>query len=152
MAGRITIDRMVRIHGTCVAIGDTGVLLRGISGSGKSDLALRLIDEGAALVADDHVEVTLEGPGLLARAPATIAGMIEVRGLGLFRLPYCDAPLALLFDMTPGQAVERLPDPDAETILGVTIPRHRLNPWEGSAAAKVRLAVAAAKGSVGLLS
>ena len=143
---------MVRIHGTCVAIGDTGVLLRGISGSGKSDLALRLIDEGAALVADDHVEVTLEGPGLLARAPATIAGMIEVRGLGLFRLAYRDAPLTLLFDLTPGQTIERLPEPDSETILGVAIPRHRLNPWEGSATAKVRLAVAAAKGTVGLLS
>jgi len=78
---------MLRIHGTCVALSGLGVLLRGPSGSGKSDLALRLIDGGAKLVADDQVELALDAAGrVMARAPATLSGLLEVRGIGPAKL------------------------------------------------------------------
>jgi HPr kinase/phosphorylase len=77
----------VNIHASCVAIGRQGVLLLGKSGSGKSDLALRLIDRGAMLVADDRTILCLVNGALHARAPATIKGLLEVRGLGIVRFP-----------------------------------------------------------------
>ena len=70
------------VHATCVAIGDRAVLLCGPSGSGKSDLALRLIDGGAQLVADDQVVLRAEGGRIVARAPEALAGRMEVRGIG----------------------------------------------------------------------
>ncbi|MGE3652127.1 MAG: HPr kinase/phosphorylase, partial [Reyranellaceae bacterium] len=76
-----------QIHATCVALPEGGVLLRGDSGAGKSDLALRLIDGGARLVADDRTDLMREGDLLIARAPTSIAGLIEARGLGILRLP-----------------------------------------------------------------
>src|SRR5690606_32729552 len=78
---------MATIHATCVALGDTGILLRGRSGSGKSDLALRLIDGGALLVADDRVALSLEGGRVIARPPAALAGYLEVRGVGPMPVP-----------------------------------------------------------------
>src|SRR3981189_3410655 len=75
------------IHASCVAIGARGVLLLGASGTGKSDLALRLIDEGAKLVADDRT-ILFTAKGMLhARAPASIKGLLEIRGLGIVELP-----------------------------------------------------------------
>ena len=143
---------MQRIHGTCVKIGESGVLLRGESGAGKSDLALRLIDQGALLVSDDQVELSPSGQILIARAPERIAGMIEVRGVGLFRLPYRDAPLRLIVDLvSANHPLERLPEIAKETILDVSIPRFDLNPWEMSAMAKVRMALLAAMGDASYL-
>lgn len=143
---------MQRIHGTCVKIGESGVLLRGESGAGKSDLALRLIDQGALLVSDDQVELSPSGQILIARAPERIAGMIEVRGVGLFRLPYRDAPLRLIVDLvSANRPLERLPEIAKETILDVSIPRFDLNPWEMSAMAKVRMALLAAMGDASYL-
>ena len=87
---------MSLIHGTCVAIGSCGVLLRGAPGSGKSDLALRLLGQAhldAWLVADDQVQLSRRGNELWAQAPASIASLIEVRGLGIIRL---DVGLVLL--------------------------------------------------------
>jgi serine kinase of HPr protein (carbohydrate metabolism regulator) len=135
---------MIRVHASCVALRDTGVLLRGPSGAGKSDLALRLIDGGAALVADDYVELTRHGERVVATAPASITGLIEVRALGVFSLPVrFSAEIGLIVDLVAADAVERLPEPTVETILGCTIERVGLCPWEPSAAAKVRLAVQA---------
>src|SRR5437588_5560986 len=95
-------DDRVLMHGTAVAIDGRGVLLRGPSGSGKSDLALRLIDAGARLVADDQTELRRDGDAIIARAPPTIAGMIEVRGLGIVRIEALPAaPVALLVDLVP---------------------------------------------------
>src|SRR5690606_18170052 len=74
---------MLLIHATCVVIGEIGVILRGPSGSGKSDLALRLVDTGGLLVADDQVFLSVENGALVARAPPTISGKLEVRGLGI---------------------------------------------------------------------
>ena len=135
------------LHATTVAIGGHAVLLRGTSGSGKSDLALRLIDAGARLVADDQSELWRDGDAVLVRAPEPIAGMIEVRGVGIIRVePLSVAPLALIVDLVALQHVERLPEPSSETIFGLAIPLVALAPFEASAPIKLRLALAAATG------
>ena len=88
------------VHATAVAIDGRAVLLRGASGSGKSDLGLRLIDAGGRLVADDQSELRRQGRMIIVRAPATIAGLIEVRGVGLFRVDaLSEAPVALIADL-----------------------------------------------------
>jgi RNase adaptor protein for sRNA GlmZ degradation len=121
------------------------VLLRGPSGAGKSDLALRLIEGGARLVADDQVLLAAEDGRLVARAPAPIAGQIEVRGLGIVSVPTAEAaPVLLMADLVAPDAVERLPEPARETILGVELARVALAPFEASAPAKLRLALAQA--------
>jgi serine kinase of HPr protein (carbohydrate metabolism regulator) len=137
---------MALIHASCVEIDGSAALLRGAPGSGKSDLALRLIDSGARLVADDQVEVVAIRGELIASAPDTIAGLVEVRGLGLVRLPDAKftprARLSLVIDLGPSAAVARLPEAAAVTIEGVTLPLLVLAPFEASAPAKVRLALA----------
>jgi serine kinase of HPr protein (carbohydrate metabolism regulator) len=134
-------------HATSVAIGERAVLLRGPSGSGKSDLALRLIDAGARLVADDQSEVWRHGEALLVRCPATIAGMIEVRGVGIVKVEALpEARLALIADLVAMQHIERLPEPRNETILGLPVPLVAIAPFEVSAPIKLRLALAAATG------
>ena len=75
------------VHGTCIEIDGLGVLLRAPSGGGKSDLALRLIDDGAHLVADDQVQLTARAGRLVATAPLRISGRMEVRGLGIVEVP-----------------------------------------------------------------
>jgi HPr kinase/phosphorylase len=137
---------MVRVHGTCVELGGAGILLRGPSGSGKSDLALRLIDGGAVLVADDQVELRREGETVRASAPASLRGKMEVRGVGIVGMTARDgAALALVIDLA-GPPVERLPEPASQDLLGVALPLLRLDPFEASAAAKVRVALGAGRG------
>jgi HPr kinase/phosphorylase len=132
------------LHATTVAIDGRAVLLRGKSGSGKSDLALRLIDAGARLIADDQSELWREGDSVLVRAPSTISGLIEARGIGILRVdPLLVAPLALIADLVAPQHVERLPEPNSETIFGLQIPLVAIAPFEASAVAKLRLALAA---------
>jgi HPr kinase/phosphorylase len=129
------------VHGTAVAIDGGAVLIRGPSGAGKSDLALRLIDAGAALLADDQALLRREGKRVLVRAPPAIAGLIEVRGLGVLRLDAIEeAPLSLVVDLVAPEAVERLPPTRSESILGLSLPLIALAPFEASAAAKLRLA------------
>lgn len=135
---------MIRVHGTSVALGGDGILLRGPSGSGKSDFALRLIDEGGRLVADDQTELRLVGGELSMSAPATIAGQIEVRGIGILRLPALPAaPLRLVVDLVAPAQVERLPEPRRTELLGRQVPLLALAPFEASAPAKLRLALGA---------
>jgi serine kinase of HPr protein (carbohydrate metabolism regulator) len=130
------------VHATCVAIGGRGVLLRGASGSGKSDLALRLIDEGAKLVSDDQVRISRRGEKLIARAPRTIAGKIEVRGIGIVALaPRASVPIAIVVDLTSRAKIERMPQPQRWQCMGRSVPKLRLDPFEPSAPAKLRLAV-----------
>src|SRR4051794_39658401 len=132
------------MHATAVAINGWAVLLRGPSGSGKSDLALRLIDTGARLVADDQSELLRCGEGLIVRAPATIAGLLEVRGLGILRLDaLAEAPVALVADLVASDRVDRLPPRRAATILGMVMPLIEIAPFEASAVAKLRLALRA---------
>jgi len=145
-------DRLF-IQATCVAIDGMGVLLRGPSGSGKSDLALRLIDGGARLVADDGVDLRRQGERLFASlppgAPESVRGRIELRGLGILPAPaVAEAPLDLVIDLVAVDALERLPEPLTIELLGVALPLLRLSAREPSAAAKVRLAVRAGPRSI----
>jgi HPr kinase/phosphorylase len=132
------------VHGTAVAIDGGVVLLRGPSGRGKSDLALRLIDAGARLVADDQVLLQRAGTQVLACAPTALAGLFEIRGLGIVKVDaLAAAPLALIADLVLPDAVERLPERRVETILGLDLPLIALAPFEVSAAAKLRFALRA---------
>lgn len=133
----------IQIHATCVAFDEGGVLLRGPSGAGKSDLALRLIDRGARLVADDRVDLDRRAcGGLRARPPAALAGLIEVRGLGILRVPFvAEARIALIVDLMPREQVERLPEDRFEDLLGVAVRRLALDPFDGSAPLKLSIAV-----------
>jgi serine kinase of HPr protein (carbohydrate metabolism regulator) len=134
----------ILLHATAVAIDGQAVLLRGPSGSGKSDLALRLIDAGGRLVADDQSEVRRCGDGLLVCAPATIAGLFEVRGLGILRLDAAaEAPVAMIADLVAAERIERLPRRRTGTILEIAVPLIEIAPFEVSAPAKLRLALRA---------
>lgn len=146
---------MITLHATCITLFDHGVLLRGPSGSGKSDLALRLIDQGAMLVGDDYCHYHAQDGGLYAAPIETIAGLLEVRGIGIVRLPYHPkARVRLVVDLVPptsqdpAQRIERLPPWQETEIAGVSLPFIRLYPFEDSAAAKVRLAVRLATGII----
>jgi HPr kinase/phosphorylase len=138
------------VHATSVAMKAgrrwAAVLLRGPSGSGKSDLALRLIEDGARLIADDQTHLARKGRALLASPPPSLAGMIEVRGQGIVKLPrgrlMASAPLALLVDLVRAEDVERMPEPACEALQDVELPRLALAPFEASAVAKLRLALA----------
>lgn len=130
----------LRLHATCVAQGGRGILLRGPPGSGKSDLALRLIDRGAVLVADDQVLIKRRGRALLARAPAGLHGLIEVRGIGILRVVAVEARLDLVIDLGEPPA-DRLPEPASSDLLGLPLRTIRLDPRVPSAAAMVRLAL-----------
>jgi HPr kinase/phosphorylase len=133
---------MIRVHGTSVALAGEGVLIRGPSGSGKSDLALRLIDEGARLIADDQTELRRLGGTVRLSAPAEIAGLLEVRGLGILRLPFTSAPLRLVVDLVEaGQPIERLPEPLTCALAGLACPLLLLDPFTASAPAKLRWAL-----------
>jgi len=143
--------RSMHVHATCIALGGDagwqGVLLLGESGAGKSELALRLIDAGARLVADDQTILTTDDGVLQASAPPAIAGLIEARGLGLLALPAAHrldrvAPVAAV-ELVAASQLERLPDPDRIHFLDVALPRWQVVPFEPSAAARIRLGVAA---------
>lgn len=132
------------VHATAIAIAGRALLLRGPPGAGKSDLAFRLIDGGARLVADDQAELRRAGKRILVSAPAAIAGLIEVRGIGIIRLDALkEAQLTLLVDLVSPAEVERLPGHRFENVVGLSIPLIALAAFEASAAAKLRLALGA---------
>ena len=129
-----------RLHATTVAIDGVAVMIEGASGSGKSDLALRLIDRGATLVSDDQTLVVRSGKGLLARAPTTIAGQIEVRGIGILTMPHVDdVPVGLLVRVDG--AIERMPERRARKIAGIDVRQFAVDPFHTSAPIKVELAL-----------
>ncbi|MGG5810252.1 HPr kinase/phosphorylase [Falsiroseomonas sp. CW058] len=141
------------LHASCAALEGEGVLILGPPGAGKSDLVLRLIGRGWQLVADDQVEVEAGEGALLAAPPGPLRGMLEVRGLGLFRdLPVAaPARLRLAVDLLPpGSAPPRLPAPAGFEALGHRLPRVALSGREASAPDKVALAFAAARGRVAM--
>jgi len=143
---------MERVRGTCIAVDGRGVLLRGRSGAGKSDLALRLIESGAQLVADDYTIVASEAGALVASAPPELRGLLEVRGIGIVPTQaLAKAALIAVVDLVDGAEVERIPEPETTEILGVGVPLFRLSALEPSAAAKVRLAARVADGRTVLL-
>lgn len=130
------------VHGSSVMIEGRGVLIRGQSGAGKSDLALRLIDRGATLLSDDYTYIVREGDAIIGSAPETIAGLIEVRGLGLVPVPHAQrAPLTLVVQLTT-ETPERYPDPLPRlTLCGLSLPLLMLNGFEASVPIKIELAL-----------
>ncbi|MFL9839420.1 aldolase [Sphingomonas sp. ST-64] len=129
------------LHATSVAIDGRAVLIEGRSGEGKSDLALRLIDRGALLVADDYTICARTNGVLHACAPANIAGKIEVRGIGVVAMPHADrAPIALIVSIL--DAPPRMPEgPRTRRIAGVDVPEVMLPALEPSAPIKIELAL-----------
>ncbi len=131
-------------EGTCIAIHGKGVLLLGPSGSGKSDLALRLMHEGAELVSDDVVVLKAGKEGVIASAPPTIAGLLEVRGVGIVRVDFCKSvPLFLVIKLVDRALVERIPETQHYDCLGQLIPLLSLHAFDASAPAKLFTAVEA---------
>lgn len=129
------------LHASCVALGDRAVLIEGRSGSGKSDLALRLIDRGGRLVSDDYVIVTRRDGALWATAPANIAGKIEVRGIGIVAMEAIkEARVGLVIQLADNP--ERMPEPRGmRRIAGVDLPEMALPSLEASAPIKIEIAL-----------
>ena len=129
------------VHATTVARDGRAVLISGPSGSGKSDLALRLLDCGFTLVSDDQTIVRRDGDRLLASAPTTIAGKLEVRGIGIVEVAYvADVPVALLVELSGD--IQRLPDDSRlRPIMGLDVPIVGIDAMAASAASKVSLAL-----------
>ncbi|MET0568112.1 MAG: HPr kinase/phosphatase C-terminal domain-containing protein [Hyphomicrobiaceae bacterium] len=140
------------VHGTCIALESGAAILQGPSGAGKSDLALRCIMQpahingrplAARLVADDQVMLERRAASLWARPPATIAGKLEVRGLGIVDVPHApEAQVRLVVQLVgPGDRIERLPQLAEVGMLGVMLPVVQVAPFEASAPLKVLLAL-----------
>ena len=143
----------IQIHASCVALSGAGVLLRGRPGAGKSDLALRLVDGGGALVADDLCEIRRAGSRLLADLPTAVdpafRGRIALRGIGFLTLPYAGStPLALVADLEPGTSVDGGESGREVIYLGVPLPLIVLDPFQASAAAKLRLLAKVGAGAI----
>ena len=122
-------------NASCVSIGGRGLLITGEPGSGKSSLALALIDRGAVLIGDDGATLTFAGGRVVASPPPNIAGLIEVRNVGLIRLPTTSAPLALVVKLS--RDTQRQPHAaGTHTLLGLSIPLIAL--WPDSHALPLR--------------
>ncbi len=139
------------VHGTCVALGNTGALLRGLCGAGKSDLALRFLFLPAevlaarpALVADDQVILRRIGKSIVATCPPVLSGKIEVRGLGIATAPFVapETGLELIASLDGSCDSPRFPEGDQwETVLGMPVRHIHLDPFELSAPIKLALAL-----------
>jgi len=129
------------VHGSTVAIGGRAVLITGPSGSGKSDLTLRLVDRGFSLVSDDQTIVKKDGGRLVASAPPTIAGKLEIRGIGIIDMEQIDnVAVALIVELTGD--IQRMPDDSRERpILGIKLPLITIDAMTASAPSKVVLAL-----------
>ena len=129
------------LHASCVAKDGRAVLLGGPSGSGKSDLALRLLDRGFTLVSDDRTVIRKEGVQLLATAPETIKGKLEIRGIGIVDMATVqNVPLAMVVELTSDML--RMPDDSRERlILGIGVPLINVDALTASAPSKVELAL-----------
>jgi serine kinase of HPr protein (carbohydrate metabolism regulator) len=147
-------DGATHLHATAVALGKRAALLRGASGSGKSDLAFRFLtlpqesllalggDPHALprLVSDDQTQLTIEDGKLIARAPATIRGKLEVRGVGLIKVAHVEqAEIVCVVDLVRLESIERMPEPAHMAVLGLNVPKFLLTPFEVSAALKLAL-------------
>lgn len=129
------------IHASAVASEGRAVLIAGPSGSGKSDLALRLLDRGFTLVSDDRTLIRKDGGRLIASAPQNIAGKLEIRGIGIVQMDAInDVPVGLFVELT--SEIQRLPDENRERpVLGVRVPLISIDAMSASAPSKVALAL-----------
>ena len=129
------------LHASTVALDGRAVMISGPSGSGKSDLALRLLDRGFVLVSDDQTIVRRVGDRLIASAPPNIAGKLEIRGVGIVDMETVeDMPVALLVELT--SEIQRLPDDSRERpVLGIALPLISVDAMTASAPSKVALAL-----------
>ena len=129
------------VHASTVAIDGRAVLISGPSGSGKSDLTLRLLDRGFTLVSDDRTIIRREGDRLIASAPPSIAGKLEIRGIGIIDMDFVtDVAVSLLVELTSD--FQRLPDDSRERpMLGVPLPLVSIDAMTASAPSKVALAL-----------
>jgi serine kinase of HPr protein (carbohydrate metabolism regulator) len=129
------------LHASTVATEGRAVVIIGPSGSGKSDLALRLLDRGFTLVSDDQTTIKKDGERLIASAPPNIAGKMEVRGIGIVPMEtVASVPVALLVELT--SEIQRLPDENRERpVLGVRVPLISIDAMTASAPSKVALAL-----------
>jgi serine kinase of HPr protein (carbohydrate metabolism regulator) len=155
---------VVMVHATAIAVGGRAALIRGPSGSGKSDLALRCLAlpatgaltagahaagalaasaEPVLLVADDVVMLApaSDGESILASCPPAIVGLLEVRGIGIVPVRHVTgARLAAVFDIVAADvAIERLPEPEVVHWFGIAVPRYAIHAFEASSAIKIRL-------------
>jgi serine kinase of HPr protein (carbohydrate metabolism regulator) len=140
---------MKHLHGTAVALNGFGVLIRGPSGSGKSDLALRLIGGGAELIADDQVIIKVLGEKPHISAPAAIRGLIEVRGLGVVNIGAVNStPLCLIVNLKLHETIERMPEIIYELCEGFNIATIDMNAFTISAPEKIKMALGVQSGKV----
>lgn len=146
------VQHQICLHGTCVSVNGEGVLILGEPGTGKSGLALRLIDEPGfgtsespmrgSLISDDQVIITRKEDRLLASAPSTIRGKLEVRGLGIVSLAALPSvQLLLIVRLQTHSAIERLPDQRTFEILGLALPLVEIDGNSPSAPARLRAAL-----------
>jgi serine kinase of HPr protein (carbohydrate metabolism regulator) len=146
------------VHATAIAVAGRAVLIRGPSGSGKSDLALRclafvpspVLPLPVGLVSDDQVRIERLGNRLEASAPAAICGKLEVRGLGIVTVPAVPAAeVVLVADLVSPAEIERLPDPALTVnLLGIDVPAIRLAPFEPSAPIKLLMWLSSRQGHI----
>ncbi len=134
---------MTLIHATGIFYESRGVLLTGPSGSGKSDLALRMMARGAELVGDDYLQLSIDKTGRLVMSPAAnIAGRIEVRNVGIMSVPHrAVAPVDLILDLKDRAQLDRLPEPKFSELEGVNIPCLDFHAFDLSAPEKLRAAL-----------
>jgi len=131
---------MNQFYATAVTYCGFGILIRGPSGSGKSDLALRLIDDGAGLVADDQVVIKAVGQELYLSPPDSLSGLIEVRGIGVIKIEYVrDIRLRLVVELDPSNEIQRTPIIKEELIKKIPVPVVNMHAFESSVLVKIKI-------------
>ncbi len=144
-------EYLLQVHATAISIDHQGVLIRGGSGSGKSDLALRLIDEGADLIADDRCDLDIRTDQIILSGPQVLGGLIEVRGIGIVEVgAQTCIPLVLIVDIVEPETIERMPEQVYCEDYRLKIPLVKLAAFHASTPAKIHLALNIAAGNMEL--
>ena len=131
---------MALIHASCVEFMGTGLLICGPSGSGKSDLCLRMIEAGAAFISDDQTVLENKKGKLTARCPASIKGLLEIRGIGIVEMPFIDeTEISLKLSLKSLDQIDRMPEKQTEFIEGIEIPVFSINAFSASAIIKIKM-------------